>query len=576
MKKRLLACALALVMALGMLSGGVLAADDRFSDVSASDWYYDAVRFVADSGLMEGTGNGFEPERTISRAMLWTVLARVDGQNAKRSTAPDWYAAAQLWATRKDISDGSDPNGTLTREQLAAMLYRYAQRKGLVRVSPCAELEAFSDAADVSAYAREAMQWAVETGVISGMDGRLSPKSGATRAQVAQILYRLCRTWNLPAQDDASVLLTALLPTEALSQHEHSWGDPMENGNGTHTFTCDCGETKTEYCSFEQVNGIWTCGVCGFAIPEGEAIENWNDLKGAIDDGKTELFLVADIAVEDTLSITADARIYGCNHKLTFASPDMKPRTMFNVAPGKELYLHGLTLDGENEGEAKNGDALIMNRQGHVTAEHCVFENYVGRQIIHSAWYPNAGRVTLVDTAVRNNRLSTDKSSWQYDNTTAATLFWFSGPETFELRNVEITGNTVNAAAAAGGPGNGYLLFAKDGATIVAENLLMRDNEARALFSTYGCDLCHHQFKSGLIEDNAGQFDVYGDLTIGKDMTIDLGSNMMWFTSSSGVRTLTNNGTIIGNIAQHDWSKTDAIYTGTGTHEGTLTGFTKE
>ena len=593
MKKRLLACALALVMALGMLSGSVLAADYGFSDVSASDWYYDAVCFVADSGLMDGTGNGFEPERTISRAMLWTVLARVDGQNAKRSTAPDWYAAAQLWAVRKDISDGSDPNGTLTREQLAAMLYRYAQRKGLVRVSPCAELEVFSDAADVSAYAREAMQWAVETGVISGMDGRLSPKSGATRAQVAQILYRLCRTWNLPAQDDASLLLPALLPTEALSQHEHSWEDPTENRNGTHAFTCECGETKTEYCSFEQVNGIWTCGVCGFAIPEGEAIENWNDLKGAIDDEKTELFLVADIAVEDTLSITADTTIYGCGHTLTIVDDNFTEKTLFdNKTSQADLTLDHIVIDGENK-ERKNCLVLIKNSTANLVIESAEIKNFNGTQIIASR--EQTGSVTVKNTAIHDNALrafteNLKGGNSEYYREEYATLIWVQKHDAV-FENVTITGNTIDIGNEAYGLkyklGNGILIFFRgmSGVTteLKAENLIIENNEAsRHIFATYATyNSYSYTFTSGHIGDNTvdnpdNMIFVVGNLTVGEDMLVE-GNIVLNNDGNKGVCTLTNNGTIIGDInATFAQNRGNPRYTGTGTHEGTLTGFTKE
>ena len=105
-----------------------------FADVNESDWFYDAVCYVTDNGLMNGTDRGFAPQQTTSRAMLWAVLSRVDGQNAKRN-ASDWYAAAQLWAIQHDISDGTAPEAPITREQLAAMLYRYARRKGLVRAA---------------------------------------------------------------------------------------------------------------------------------------------------------------------------------------------------------------------------------------------------------------------------------------------------------------------------------------------------------------------------------------------------------------------------------------------------------
>ena len=569
MKKRFLGCMLMLAVMLGALSGGISAKTNGFLDVAESDWYYDAVCFATDNGLMEGTGRGFEPDAPVSRAMLWTLLSRLDGQHAKRIFAPDWYAAAQLWVVQSGISDGTDPDGTITREQLAAMLYRFAQRKGLIRAASGAGLDAFIDASAVSEYAREAMQWAAENGLLMGMGGRLCPQGSATRAQAAQIIYRMCEEWGLMEKRDAAILAAVM------QQHTHAWQGPSSNHDGTHTFTCACGAVRTETCSPVEAGNDWQCSACGFVLPESETIKSGEQLSGAIEQGKSRLFLVEDIALEATLGIRQDTVIYGGGHTLTFEDPErIAQRTMFQVPAGKKLNLHDLTLDGEGKGEARTGDALIKNSKGQLYAENCVFENYVGRQMIHSSWYPEKGTVTLVNTIIRNNRLSSDEKSWQYDNTAAATLLWLSGGETFELTNVTITDNVVTVSAeAAGTVGNGYLIFVKDGATLVADGLTMQNNTARALFSTYGCDHSHHQFKSGRIENNAGCLDVYSDLTIGADMTIDLGADTLWFTNSSGVRTLTNNGTIVGKISKHDWAKTDCSYAGTGTHTGERIGF---
>ena len=245
MKKRILSLLLALVMVLSVMTVAAMAKGvQTFADVKESDWFYDAVCYVTDNGLMNGTGSGFAPQQTTSRAMLWAVLSRVDGQNAKRN-ANDWYAAAQLWAIQHDISDGTAPEAPITREQLAAMLYRYAQRKGLVRAAAYADLSGFADAASVSAYAGEALQWAVANGILTGMDGKLCPQGNATRAQVAQILYRLCETWNLLPADNTAAIASAIYFAEN-PEHTHVWGEAKPNGNGTHTSTCACGETKTE------------------------------------------------------------------------------------------------------------------------------------------------------------------------------------------------------------------------------------------------------------------------------------------------------------------------------------------
>lgn len=185
------------VMPAGKVSVSVVYGDvndyvNPYLDVKTSDWYYEAVKYVTVNGLMNGTGAGrFEPNLATSRAMIWTILARMSGVNTTGGSV--WYAAAQQWAIATGVSDGTNPNGTITREQLAAMLYRYAVSKGMVTAPVTADLSVYSDAASVSAYAVEAMQWAVGTGLINGMNGKLNPQGSATRAQVATMLMRFAQ-----------------------------------------------------------------------------------------------------------------------------------------------------------------------------------------------------------------------------------------------------------------------------------------------------------------------------------------------------------------------------------------------
>ena len=185
------------VMPAGKVSVSVVYGDvndyvNPYLDVNESDWYYEAVKYVTVNGLMNGTGaSRFEPNLATSRAMIWTILARMSGVDTTGGSV--WYAAAQQWAIATGVSDGTNPNGTITREQLAAMLYRYAVSKGMVTAPVTADLSIYSDAASVSAYAVEAMQWAVGTGLINGMDGKLNPQGSATRAQVATMLMRFAQ-----------------------------------------------------------------------------------------------------------------------------------------------------------------------------------------------------------------------------------------------------------------------------------------------------------------------------------------------------------------------------------------------
>ena len=157
-----------------------------FDDVASSDWFADAVKYVADKGLMSGTGSDkFAPSATTTRAMLMTVLARYAGEDTTGGAT--WYEKGMEWAKAKGVSDGTNPNANITREQLVTMMYRYAG-------SPKADgkLDSFSDAASVSTYAADAMQWAVANGIVNGSNGKLNPQNNATRAEVAAILMRFC------------------------------------------------------------------------------------------------------------------------------------------------------------------------------------------------------------------------------------------------------------------------------------------------------------------------------------------------------------------------------------------------
>ena len=158
-----------------------------FTDVSANNWYYSGVKFAYEKGLMNGTGNGtFSPNADTTRGMIVTMLARLEGQN---TSGTPWYAASQKWAMDAGISDGTNMTGAITREQLAAILFRYAKQKGY-DVGKSVELNGFEDANTVSGYATDAMRWAVANGLIQGSNSKLSPKATASRAQVATILMR--------------------------------------------------------------------------------------------------------------------------------------------------------------------------------------------------------------------------------------------------------------------------------------------------------------------------------------------------------------------------------------------------
>lgn len=197
LRKKLLSAFVATAMVLALPLNAFAVVDDTgFSDVAEDAWYADAVEYVRDNGLMSGTsGTTFSPNGTMTRAMLATTLYREAGSPAVSGTDTftdtqegAWYSAAVLWASQEGVIGGYDSglfgtNDPVTREQIAAILWRYAG-------SPVAEAgQDFADETAIASYAASAVDWARANGVMNGMDGnRFAPKSNATRAQVATIL----------------------------------------------------------------------------------------------------------------------------------------------------------------------------------------------------------------------------------------------------------------------------------------------------------------------------------------------------------------------------------------------------
>ena len=161
-----------------------------FADVPDNYWGAEAVAFASSRELFAGTSaTTFAPDTAMTRAMIVTVLARFEGVDT--TTGDTWYEAGRQWAMENGISDGSNMEQGLTREQLATMLYRYAQSKGYDTTQGGMAVREYADFEQISDYAVEAMTWAVNTGLISGTSTTtLSPQGEATRAQVATILMR--------------------------------------------------------------------------------------------------------------------------------------------------------------------------------------------------------------------------------------------------------------------------------------------------------------------------------------------------------------------------------------------------
>lgn len=176
-----------------------------FGDVKSADWFYNDVKYVYEKGMMAGTAaDVFAPNATTTRAMIVTILYRLEGSPAVTGTsafvdvpAGQWYTDAVNWAAANQIVKGTSattfaPNDSITREQMAAILYRYAQYKGY-DVTKKADLSGYSDNGQVSAYAKDALAWANAAKLINGVtDTTLAPQGNATRAQVSAILHRFC------------------------------------------------------------------------------------------------------------------------------------------------------------------------------------------------------------------------------------------------------------------------------------------------------------------------------------------------------------------------------------------------
>ena len=255
------------------------AAAERFTDVKPGAWYYEAVDYAATKGLFNGTGpDTFDPEGSMTRGMFVTVLAnRTDGYTAgqyRTSSFADvqagqWYGPPVEWACRNKlvggVGDGSfAPNSNVTREQIAKILYDYAQRTGNDTSADASSLQGFPDAGKVSIWARQAMTWAATHGIIKGDGGRLNPQGTATRAQVAQIFYN-CRDF---------LTKTAILTPQA------TWVVDVPGHYETVTRLevqeITVGEVG-HWIDGYTTEWVYRCNVCGFIAPTVDGINEHLD-----------------------------------------------------------------------------------------------------------------------------------------------------------------------------------------------------------------------------------------------------------------------------------------------------------
>lgn len=216
---------LVLTMLMTCLPLSVFAAELPFTDVKRGDWFYDAVCYVYENGLMSGTSGGeFSPHVTTSRGMIVTILHSMDGRPAAGNAdfadvaETDYYAKAVAWASSKGIVTGYGggrfgPNDPITREQLAMILFRYAEYKGM-NTAVLGDSIIFADRNTISSYAVKAIDWALGFGLISGVgDNRLNPSGSATRAQAAVILMRFNTEEALRGTEPTPEVTPAVTPT---------------------------------------------------------------------------------------------------------------------------------------------------------------------------------------------------------------------------------------------------------------------------------------------------------------------------------------------------------------------------
>lgn len=158
-----------------------------YTDVPKDSWYYPGVCYVYVRSLMGGvTEDTFAPYEPVTRGLAWTVLASMNGVDTRPASGEAWYERGMNWVVDRQVSDGSDPLNLITREQWVSMLWRRAG-------NPAADvdLSVYSDCAQVSAYAQDAMRWAISIGIIQGSGGQLSPQQPLARAELASMVMRI-------------------------------------------------------------------------------------------------------------------------------------------------------------------------------------------------------------------------------------------------------------------------------------------------------------------------------------------------------------------------------------------------
>ena len=421
MGKKIVSVFLVCTVLLGVLCATAGASGKQFTDVSEKAWYAEAVEYAVNNGLMNGVGNNkFEPETAMSRAMLVTVLWRYAGEPQEgRNTFRDvpggqWYTDAVAWAAKNGVVNGVGdnrfaPEGKITREQMATILFRYANQIG-VNTGRRGNLNVFADYKQVSEYAITAMRWAVAEGIISGSDGCLLPNGDATRAQVATILMRFIKKTVADKDTDTDKQYSVALITdygditgEAFNQTTYEAGKAWCAANGIDfTYYKPTGDSTAErVAAIDQAvaDGFNVLLLPGFAFAGAivETVEYYPNVKFvALDVGEFDLQDAA--GTVDDWSYVYPANLYSAVYQ------EELPGYMAGYAAVKLGYKHLGFLGGMavpavvryGYGFVQGCDAAAteMGIAGDITIEYVYGNQFYGDADITAymdTWYQNKG-----------------------------------------------------------------------------------------------------------------------------------------------------------------------------------------
>lgn len=370
MKRKILCLLLVLCMIFSM-SSIVHATDSVFTDVDSDSWYAKEVKYVFENGIMNGVSDDlFDAKGNVTRAMVWTTIARQDGIDTTESDP--WWLVGQQWAIDNGISDGTMADKNTTREQFITMLYRYAKFKGYdVNISEDSDISSFSDASLVSEWAFDAMRWACSEGLVNGIEGKLLPKDPISRAQQAVVLYRY-------AEESTNEEKTEPKPevvTPSYS-HSHSYGNWVPVEAGKHTGTCSCSDSKTEDCTYSEWtsnnNGTHsrTCSVCGYTNTETCLITTGegNAVVGCADCGFSDVIVVDSITeLLNTINATRSAIDgSGTIERTNEGKTILVKKGEYSTSNEIGMYNISINIIGERNADGTVGVSITQTASNHV------------------------------------------------------------------------------------------------------------------------------------------------------------------------------------------------------------------